>query len=110
MGIEKNFPQFDDNKGVSLVMINTEAGEAIWRAIQSDTESFEVTQEQCIQPNLQKPSVESPWRDGFWRWYKKYGLKRVGQKMGYLPMNKAERTLIFMYRCKEKLLSFLGRW
>lgn len=107
-GIEKNFKQFDDDKGVSLVMVNTEKGEKIWKAIQNVAEYFEVSQEQCIQPNLEMPSEEGPGRKRFWHWYKKYGFKRTGQSRGYLPMNFLEKVLKLVYLCVEKGLSVLG--
>lgn len=102
-GIEKNFAQFDDDKGVSLVMVNSEKGVEIWKQIQNGSEYFKVLKEQCVQPNLSAPSKESTSRENFWRWYNKYGFKRIGQRMGYIPVNMAEKLLIFIYRCENKL-------
>ncbi len=102
-GIEKNFPKFDDDKGISLVMVNTKKGTDIWNIIHNDAECFEVTQEQAVQPNLVEPSQENSSRESFWNWYNKYGLKRIGQRMGYIPANTVEKMLIFLYRCKEKV-------
>ena len=107
-GVEKNFKQFDDDKGVSLVMINSEAGEKIWTAVQNNAVFFEVSQNQCVQPNLETPSKEGTGRRRFWRWYKKYGLKRTGQSRGYLPMRFPEKVLKLVYLCVEKVLSLLG--
>ena len=107
-GIEKDFKQFDDDKGVSLVMVNTEVGEKIWKAIQKSAEYFEISQDQCIQPNLEMPSEEGLGRKRFWHWYKRYGFKRTGQSRGYLPMNFSEKVLKLVYLCVEKGLSLLG--
>ena len=107
-GIEKNFKQFDDDKGVSLVMVNTEMGERVWKVIQNNAEYFEVSQEQCIQPNLERPSEQGVGRKRFWHWYKKYGFKRTGQSRGYLPMSFFEKVLKLVYLCVEKMLSLLG--
>ena len=107
-GIEKNFKQFDDDKGISLLMVNTEAGEKIWKVIQNNAEYFEVSQKQCIQPNLEMPREEGPGRKRFWHWYKKYGFKRTGQSRGYLPMNFLEKVLKLIYLCIEKGLILLG--
>lgn len=109
-GIENNFRQFDDDKGISLVMINTQTGERIWKVIQTNAEYFEVSKEQCGQPNLQEPSQEDFGRKVFWRWYQKYGFKRTGQRMGFFPANPLEKTLIFIYLCVEKALRILGVW
>lgn len=106
-GIENKYNQFDDDKGVSLVMVNTEAGDNIWKAIRDNAEYFEVSQDECIQPNLEKPSEEGAGRKRFWYWYKKYGFKRTGQSKGYLSMNFSEKMLKWMYLCIEKGLSLL---
>ena len=106
-GIENKFPNFDDNKGVSLVMVNSEKGERLWENVNGFAEYFEVTKEQSVQPNLQKPSEEIGNRDVFWSWYRKYGLERTGQMMGQLPMSKSERVLVFLYRCKERIMRII---
>lgn len=103
-GIEKHYKEFDDDKGVSLVMVNTKVGEEIWKSLQNSSDSFEVQKKVSIQPNLVSPSAESRWRKTFWIWYKKYGLKRTGQKMGYIPMSALEKVLIFVLLCVEKAL------
>lgn len=88
-------------------MVNTEIGEKIWKLIQNNAEYFEISQEQCIQPNLEMPGQEGPGRKRFWHWYRKYGFKRTGQSKGYLPMNFVEKLLKFVYLCAEKGLSLL---
>lgn len=108
-GIEKHYAQFDDNKGISLVMVHTEKGRKIWQEIQSGTEFFPVTKEQCTQPNLVSPSQENPDRESFWCWYRKYGLCRIGQRMGYLSANKTEKLLLFLYRVENKLWRLLKK-
>lgn len=102
-GIERNFAQFDDDKGISLVMVHTERGEKIWQEIQSRAESFTVTKEQCAQPNLVAPSKENPNREDFWCWYRRCGFCRTGQRMGYLPASKTEKLLLFFCRVGNKL-------
>ena len=37
-GIEKAAPEFDDNKGVSLVLVNNEAGEKIFEKVKKETD------------------------------------------------------------------------
>lgn len=108
-GIEKNFARVDDDKGISLVMVHTEKGRKIWNEIQSGAEFFPVTKEQCTQPNLVKPSKENPNREDFWRWYRRYGFRRTGQRMGYLPVSKGEKLLLFLYRVENKLWHLLKK-
>lgn len=108
-GIEKNFAPFDDNKGVSLVMVNTETGERIWHQICDNADFFEVSKDQCIQPNLIKPSEENPGRTAFWQWYHRYGFKRAGQWRGLLPAAKGDRAVLLLLRCEYKLRRWIGR-
>lgn len=77
-GWEKNAPGMnDDNKGLSLVLINTEKGKDIFDVIKSRIDSKEVDVENCLQPNLQHPSIIHPDRMKFERDYIKKGFKYV---------------------------------
>ena len=104
-GIEKNFAHFDDNKGVSLVIINSQKGARIWNDLQNSTDHLVVSQNQCTQPNLVAPSKKNRSRGSFWRWYRKYGIKIAGQRMGYVSKNILEQFTILCLRCWEKLIS-----
>lgn len=108
-GIEKNFTQFDDDKGVSLVMVNTKKGVSILENIQDRMDCFLVNQKQCTQPNLEQPSKENPNRGEFWRWYRNYGFRRIGQRMGYLPFNKLDKIILYIYRAENKLWRMLKK-
>ena len=106
-GIEKSFSEFDDNIGTSLVLLNSDVGEKIWSQICNRTEYIQVSKEQCLQPNLVRPSKENPRRSEFWQWYKRHGLINYAQRMGYLPSNAVEKLLIFIYRCENKIRKIL---
>lgn len=69
-GIEKQGqPGFDDNCGISLVLVNTLRGKEIFEQAKSDFEWFETRVENCIQPTLVRPSIPSPRREEFWNDY-----------------------------------------
>lgn len=70
-GIEKNNASFNDNQGVSLVLVNTERGMKLFEQSKQDFEWFECEIENCIQPTLVKPSNMSPRREEFWTDYEK---------------------------------------
>ena len=76
-GIEKNKPEFNDNKGVSLVLVNTEKGKRMFEASMSDLESFECNVQNCMQPTLVKPSVASGRRTAFWNDYNQMSFDEV---------------------------------
>lgn len=70
-GIEKNDISFNDNKGVSLVLINSDRGEKILEEAKNQFEWIKCDVKNCIQPTLVKPSAVSPRREDFWEEYKK---------------------------------------
>lgn len=79
-GIEKNKPEFNDNKGVSLVLVNTEKGKRMFEASLADLESFECNVQNCMQPTLVKPSVASGRRTAFWNDYNQMPFDEVLKK------------------------------
>lgn len=68
-GIEKIMPDFDDNRGISLVMIHTQKGLDLFHTICGETEYRKCELTDCLQPQLQKPSAASPFRNLFWQDY-----------------------------------------
>lgn len=69
-GIEKNDPSFDDNRGVSLVLVSSAKGMELLEQAKENLNWFECDVVNCIQPTLVKPSAPSPRRDQFWKDYK----------------------------------------
>lgn len=91
-GVDKAAPGFNDNKGVSLVIINTEKGNAIFEAVKGSCTFMETKIEDSMQsPFLQ--SINKPKnRDEFWHDYrnkkfsyiiKKYGTKNWKQQIKF---------------------------
>lgn len=68
-GIEKHDPAFNDNRGVSLVLVNSPLGEAVFEEARQEFDCFEVHVKDCMQPTLFKPSTPSPRRGQFWQDY-----------------------------------------
>lgn len=79
-GIEKSMPEFEDEKGVSLLLVNTEKGRRIFDDIQ-DTLIFRPSDISCcLQPNLVGPSIMPPQSGSFWEDYLKHGFSYVAKK------------------------------
>ena len=89
-GIEKNDPSFDDSKGVSLVLINSEKGNKAFLEASRDLDYFECDVCNCIQPTLVKPSAPSPRREMFWKSYQARGFEPTMKKYGR-PVSAAGR-------------------
>jgi coenzyme F420-reducing hydrogenase beta subunit len=112
-GIEKTLPDFNDNKGVSLVLISTVKGKDLFENIKGDLEFIQSNPNDCLQNNLQNPTKSNPKREEFWRDYRgkgflfvlkkyaKYGLEADVKKILYRLLTKLLR--------KVKLLTLVKR-
>lgn len=76
-GIEKSIQNFDDNKGVSLVLINSEKGKEIFKKIKDKFDIEKSCKENCLQNNLIKPSEKNNNYDKFWEEYLKFGYEKA---------------------------------
>lgn len=82
-GWEKTDPNLNsDNKGISLVLLNTEKGKDIFENIKDRMNVTPVDIKNCMQGNLQYPSIADPQRDKFEYDYKRKGFKYVYYKYG----------------------------
>lgn len=79
-GIEKCMSDFDDNKGVSLILINTIKGKDLFNKIKNELDYMQSDIKSCLQPQLQYPNKASPMRDMFWEDYKKFGYIYIIKK------------------------------
>ena len=68
-GIDENMPEFTDNKGVSLVLVNTQTGKDIFSAVTSDIEFVQCDINDYLQPPLQHPYEKPKDREQFWKYY-----------------------------------------
>ena len=70
-GIGKQYPEWDDDKGISLVMINTELGQKLWESVKAQfsgrAESFDLAK--AGQRTLYAPTTKNINRDGFYKMY-----------------------------------------
>lgn len=92
-GIEKRMPDFDDNIGTSLVLINSSKGQELFNKISKDLYCRESNTTDCLQHNLHTPSQPSPLRDKFWKDYKSKGFEYVIKKYaGYGFAGKSKKA------------------
>ena len=67
--IERCDPEFYDKNGVSLILTNSEKGEELLKKAASDLLLKERTREECLQPNLLRPTSPHDKRNRFWEQY-----------------------------------------
>ena len=93
-GWEKTDPEFNkDDKGVSLILVNTEKGKLIFDAIKKDLTLREAKIENCLQPCLVHPSVININRDKFEHDYAKHGFEYVMNHYGNVGWRYKIKTL-----------------
>ena len=81
-GIEKAAPELDDNKGVSLVLINNKIGMEVFNLINKDLVWKETRIENSMQTPLQKPFPKPDVRELFWRDFLEKPFGTVARKYG----------------------------
>ncbi len=82
-GWEKTDPNINqDDKGCNLVLVNTPKGREIFEAVKDKLDTIPAELDNCLQPNLQHPSVIHPKRMQFEKDYIKHGFKYVMYRYG----------------------------
>jgi coenzyme F420-reducing hydrogenase beta subunit len=103
-GWQKTDANFNaDDRGCSLVFCNTEKGREWFQKIQSEINQIPAKIENCLQPNLIKPSSISPLRNKFEKDYIQYGIEYVTKK--YTKISLLQRSKQKIKRIIKKLLS-----
>lgn len=69
-----------DDKGVSLILVNTEKGRDLFEKVKERMTVVPAKLEDCMQPNLQHPSVIHPKRAVFESEYENKGFEYVFKK------------------------------
>ncbi len=101
-GIEKAHPEFEDENGVSLVLVNSIKGTGVFEEISSLLDILPSDHQKCLQENLQKPTVPNPRKEEFWKAYNRLGYCYVGRKYGggrfYSKVKRNIKSLILYIR------------
>ena len=66
-GIDEAVPGFNDDRGVSLVLVNSPAGENSFEAARRNLEVVAIPMNKCMQPALVTSDPEPANRNAFWR-------------------------------------------
>lgn len=88
-----NRPDIRDNRGTSLILVNTKKGiDILGGKLSAALDLYEITKEEALQPNLQRPTPELKNRNDFWQYYYKYGFEKSYKK--YLSPHITIKTVI----------------
>ena len=105
-GWEKTDPNINaDNKGVSLVLVNTEKGRELFEAVKDQMTVIPAKLEDCLQPNLCRPSAIHPKHEAFERDYKWYGFEYIMKRYGGMGWRyKVKRVLGKIVRTVKRIV------
>lgn len=107
-GWQNVLPDFNlDDRGVSLVLCSTEKGDAALKSCSQALEIRQVDVNECLQPNLRRPSSAGKSRERFIRDYTRKGLLHVMKEYGDLGWR--YKVYITYMNIKYKVKSWLGR-
>lgn len=101
-GIEKAAPEFDDNKGVSLVLINNDKGAKVFEAIKEQIMRRKTRLENSMQPPLKAPFPEPVDRRNFWNDYRNRSFDYVAKRYGGIGL--AHKVKSVLRKIKRKLV------
>lgn len=82
-GIAENDPDFDDNKGVSLILVNSEKGEKFFSAICDDLDRKKIDINLYLQPPLRTNWEKPPDYQRFWKDFSEQPFRKILEQ--YVP-------------------------
>ena len=107
-GWQKTDPMINaDDKGLSLVLCNTNKGQEFFDIIKDRMVFVEAELKNCLQPNLQKPSEIHPLRMDFEYDYAKKGFEYVMKK--YADLGWPYKINVIKRRIKRIVKHIIGR-
>lgn len=105
-GIEKAAPEFDDNKGISLVLLNNEAGKRVFEKTKENLVWKKTRLEDSMQPPLKAPFPRPNNREQFWSDLQRKSFKYIAKKYGNFGMKNDIKTLLG--KIKRKIRTMAG--
>ena len=107
-GIEKAAPEFDDNKGVSLVLVNNEVGERAFERVKENLIWKQTKLEDSLQPPLKAPFPKPENREQFWSDFENKSFEYVAKKYGGIGLKNDAKSLLRKIKRKVKNLVSKG--
>ncbi len=104
-GIENFMPEFDDNKGTSMLILNTNKALNLYNEVKDNLVCRGSNIEDAFYDNHKKPAKMNVNRDNFWRDYQAHGYLYVAQKYSaYTTVGRIKRqTKIIIKEITKKL-------
>ncbi|MDF2842319.1 MAG: 4Fe-4S ferredoxin, iron-sulfur binding domain protein [Herbinix sp.] len=106
-GVENTLPTFDDNQGISLVLINTEKGNELFQKVTNKLKYIDRDASDCLQRNLMEPSKCPTNREAFWKDYLENGYVFILKK--YAGYGRSLRIKYAVYKNLKSVKTKLKR-
>ena len=107
-GWEKSVPHMnEDDKGISLVLVNSNKGSEVIEAVAGDLDLKEVNLQDCLQPNLLRPSSRDKEAGAFADTYTRRGLKYILKRYG--DQGWRYKVYIMYMNCKRRFKAWLRK-
>lgn len=101
-GWQKVSPKLNpDNKGISVIFVNTEKGKKLFCDACKDLTTMQVQIDDCMQPNLRQPTTISKQKKEFELYYTQKGFEATLKKYGNYGLT---------YFCKKTLSRILNKF
>lgn len=94
-----------DNKGLSLLLINTVKGRNLFNIAKEELNTFNAKLEDCLQPNLLYPSKLNNQREQFENSYQKYGYNYIIKQ--YTNLGTKRRIKLYWQLIKYRIRTFI---
>lgn len=102
-GAEKKMPDFDDNKGISLLLVNTEKGKEIWQNNQEEFTVRSINIKDYLQPRLSSPTPKPEKKDIFWSDYHHMSRKSFIREYAGFSMKQRMRRKLAQFNLLRKI-------
>ena len=86
-GIRKEAPDFYDNRGASVVIVNTDKGKELLTIMTALCDVRKASIQGMMQHNLRKPSLPKVNRERLWQDYRDGGIKLLIEKYGMMSFS-----------------------
>ena len=105
-GVAENYSEFDDNKGVSLVLVNSKKGDSVFKEL-DNINSINVDIHNILQPALSY-NWEIPIEyDSFWKYYYRHSFRGVLNKYIYKNPSLLARVMEKSKRTGKRIIRIL---
>lgn len=101
-GIENSDPDFADNAGVSLIMLNSQRSHEVFDYLNEQCDLIASDIQKCQQPNMIAPSPIPAYRSLYWKELKEHGFVRA--------LKKFTRYGGLITKVRKRIYKYTGRW